>query len=208
MNKNKIIIALIIIIVILSILFVIRVKNNEKEVYSNRTNNTIQKLENTVSENTLSLEKIKSNTESITSTSSNSYVTAIGIITSIVLLLSWTKIYLSLGINKMLVFIDFILMILSNVFEKNTILYTIVFIPTFFITILMIIEFFKAINISLWWLLLFLVPVFGWVVLYIMAMWKLGEAFSAGSVFKLGLVFIPVICIPALAITSSFNVEV
>ena len=87
MNKNKIIIALIIIIVILSILFVIRVKNNEKEVYSNRTNNTIQKLENTVSENTLSLEKIKSNTESITSTSSNSYVTAIGIITSIVFIL-------------------------------------------------------------------------------------------------------------------------
>lgn len=204
MNKNKIIIALIIIIVILSILFVIRVKNNEKEVYSNRTNNTIQKLENTVSENTLSLEKIKSNTESITSTSSNSYVTAIGIITSIVFILSWTKIYLSLGINKTLVFIDLIFEILFNVFEKNIILYAIVLIPT----ILIIIEFFKAINISLWWLLLFLVPVFGWVVLYIMAMWKLGEAFSAGSVFKLGLVFIPVICIPALAITSSFNVEV
>lgn len=119
MNKNKIIIALIIIIVILSILFVIRVKNNEKEVYSNRTNNTIQKLENTVSENTLSLEKIKSNTESITSTSSNSYVTAIGIITSIVFILSWTKIYLSLGINKTLVFIDLIFEILFNVFEKK-----------------------------------------------------------------------------------------
>ena len=124
------------------------------------------------------------------------------------IVVSNVKIYNKLGINESIIKTYIILCIASFavIFTFNETLSNIVSFILGIISIVLLVMEYKVIGINPWLLLLVFIPVAGIICIAILGIYgqcKLAAYFGKGTLFQLGLIFLPIVFLPILAFSNN-----
>lgn len=216
MDKNKAIIVLLVVILILGIILGIKVykgNNSDNIVSYSEPENNISDLANknqytnlVQNESTQQIDEL--NSEIISLFNSNTLLCVLIFLVVILLIVSMYKVYIDLGINKIIIYlnvISFVLCFISLFLFKNIVLCNIFSIALGILSIILSALFYKAVGLPSLIVLTVFIPVIGQMIIGIAsmyAMWNLGNLYNKGTGFKIGLILLPFIFVPILAFTK------